>query len=745
MDEPDPANIGGGLNKLTGKIYSSQFFAMLKNRKQLPVWRQKEEFIGVFKKNQTMILEGDTGCGKSTQIPQFVIDALYDESSDMKKCMVGCTQPRRVAAVSVSSRVAAEMDVTIGEEVGYTIRFEDCTSPRTVLKYLTDGMLLREAMADPLLKRYKVIILDEAHERTLATDVLLGLLKKVLRARSDLKLVVMSATLEAKKFQEYLSGAPVMKVPGMLHGVEVFYSTEPVFNYLECAISTVVAIHTYGKPGDILLFLTGEEEIEEACMKIMKTVADLGDRVGPVRVLPLYSTLSLSLQKMVFEPAPQPVTEGGLAGRKIVVATNIAETSLTIEGIVYVVDPGLAKENVYNPISCVESLMVSLISKASAQQRLGRAGRTQQGKCYRLYTEKSFNNLLKPHTCPAILRSNLAGTVLTLKKLGISDLGKFEFMDRPARKTLMRALEVLEYLGAINDKGDLTATGRLISEFPLEPQMSKMLIVSPDFHCTEEILTLSAMLSVPNCFKRPREEAQKADRARGKFAVSHGDHFTLIKVYDEYKRNSEDSAWCDSNYINDSAMATVGHVRQQLLTIMSRLNLHSSTDSHSSSYDYTSIKKAIVSGYFMQTAYRRHTGEYSTRNDDADCFLHPSSCLVGNPKWVIFHEYVWTSKKFIRTVTKISPEWLLEIAPQYHNRPKSEANLFWSGSCTKLRASGYRGSSSQPYEARARNNRQAGVGYSCEEREVDERMELEEGTQDDSAGLKRMGNRAMKR
>ncbi|XP_024362763.1 probable pre-mRNA-splicing factor ATP-dependent RNA helicase DEAH2 isoform X2 [Physcomitrium patens] len=491
--EKSKGNGGGGpvLNPHTGRPYSAKYFEILEKRRTLPVWQQKAEFLSILAKNQTMILVGETGSGKTTQIPQFVVEAGYTTN----RKQVACTQPRRVAAMSVSRRVADEMDVTIGDEVGYSIRFEDCSGPKTTLKYLTDGMLLREAMTDPLLERYRVIILDEAHERTLATDVLFGLLKEVLKNRPDLKLVVMSATLEAEKFQAYFSGAPLMKVPGRLHPVEIFYTQEPERDYLEAAIRTVVQIHICEPPGDILVFLTGEEEIEDACKKIGREVQNLGDQVGPVKAVPLYSTLPPAMQQKIFDAAPPPAKEGGPPGRKIVVSTNIAETSLTIDGIVYVIDPGFAKQKVYNPRIRVESLLVSPISKASAHQRAGRAGRTQPGKCFRLYTEKSFQNDLQPQTYPEILRSNLANVVLTLKKLGIDDLVHFDFMDPPAPETLMRALELLNYLAALDDDGNLTKLGELMSEFPLDPQMSKMLVVSPEFNCSNEILSVTAMLS----------------------------------------------------------------------------------------------------------------------------------------------------------------------------------------------------------------------------------------------------------
>ncbi|XP_047090438.1 probable pre-mRNA-splicing factor ATP-dependent RNA helicase DEAH3 isoform X1 [Lolium rigidum] len=660
------------INPWNGRPYSARYFEILEKRRTLPVWQQKDDFLRVLRDNQTLILVGETGSGKTTQIPQFVLEA----EGLSTRSMVACTQPRRVAAMSVSRRVAEEMDVTIGEEVGYSIRFEDCSSNKTVLKYLTDGMLLREAMADPLLERYKVIVLDEAHERTLATDVLFGLLKEVLKNRPDLKLVVMSATLEAEKFQGYFSSAPLMKVPGRLHPVEIFYTQEPERDYLEAAIRTVVQIHMCEPAGDILVFLTGEEEIEDACRKINKEVNNMGDQVGPVKVVPLYSTLPPAMQQKIFDAAPPPLREGGPAGRKIVVSTNIAETSLTIDGIVYVIDPGFSKQKVYNPRIRVESLLVSPISKASAHQRAGRAGRTQPGKCFRLYTEKSFSGDLQEQTYPEILRSNLANTVLTLKKLGIDDLVHFDFMDPPAPETLMRALEVLNYLGALDDEGNLTPLGEMMSEFPLDPQMSKMLVISPKYNCSNEILSISAMLSVPNCFLRPREAQKAADEAKARFGHIDGDHLTLLNVYHAYKQNNEDPTWCYENFVNARAMKSADNVRQQLVRIMTRFNLKMcSTDFNSREY-YVNIRKAMLSGYFMQVAHLERTGHYLTVKDNQVVHLHPSNCMDHKPEWVIYNEYVLTTRNFIRTVTDIRGEWLVDIAPQYYdltNFPSCEA------------------------------------------------------------------------
>jgi pre-mRNA-splicing factor ATP-dependent RNA helicase DHX15/PRP43 len=410
-------------NRWTGRPYSAKYHSILKTRVKLPVYMFKEKLIESVRDNQIVVVEGETGSGKTTQIPQFLLDDFCTPGESM----IACTQPRRVAATSIASRVADELDVVLGDEVGYSIRFEDVTSSKTVLKFVTDGMLLREAMSDPLLSRYSVILLDEAHERTLATDVLMGLLMQVLATRckgseyGELKVVVMSATLDAEKFQSYFNDAPLLKVPGRTFPVEVFYTAEPERNYVEAAVRTVLHIHEHEEPGDILVFLTGEQEIEQACDEIRDKAAAMGPDKPELVVYPLYSSLPPQQQRLIFSSAPGPRVPGGPPGRKIVVSTNVAETSLTIDGIVYVVDPGFSKQKVFNPRVRVESLLVSPISRASARQRSGRAGRTRPGKCFRLYTEKSFHEDLQETTYPEILRSKMSNTVLTLKKLGIDE------------------------------------------------------------------------------------------------------------------------------------------------------------------------------------------------------------------------------------------------------------------------------------------------------------------------------------
>ncbi|KAI5798953.1 P-loop containing nucleoside triphosphate hydrolase protein [Geopyxis carbonaria] len=661
----------GPENPFNGNHLSKNYFKILHTRRNLPVHAQRAEFLELFHSTQILVFVGETGSGKTTQIPQFV---LFDDLPHLNgRKQVACTQPRRVAAMSVAKRVADEMDVVLGEEVGYNIRFEDKTGPKTILKYMTDGMLLREAMNDHNLDRYSCIILDEAHERTLATDILMGLLKEVAERRPDLKIIIMSATLDAQKFQSYFNDAPLLAVPGRTHPVEIFYTPEPERDYVEAALRTVLQIHATEKEGDILLFLTGEEEIEDACRKIRLEADELLRETdcGPMEVYALYGTLPPQQQQKIFDPAPPPRTPNGTPGRKVVVSTNIAETSLTIDGIVYVVDPGFSKQKVYNPRIRVESLLVSPISKASAQQRAGRAGRTRPGKCFRLYTEQAFKKDLIEQTYPEILRSNLANTVLELKKLGIDDLVHFDFMDPPAPETMMRALEELNYLACLDDDGNLTAMGKMASEFPLDPALAVMLITSPEFYCSNEILSLTALLSVPQVFVRPPSARKAADEMKNLFAHPDGDHLTLLNVYHAFK--SEDaqanpSTWCYNHFLSLRALQSADNVRSQLGRIMERNGLDLMSTPFEDKEYYTNIRRALVSGFFMQVAKKAPNGkQYVTVKDHQDVLLHPSTVLAQDNEWLLYNEFVLTSKNYIRTVTHVKPEWLLEIAPFYYD------------------------------------------------------------------------------
>jgi len=671
LDVPD-AGRPSGMNPYTGRPYSQRYYDILSKRVGLPVYEHKAEVIKAVRENQIVVLVGETGSGKTTQIPQFMVEAGITTG----KQLVGCTQPRRVAAISVAQRVADEMDVVIGQHVGYNIRFEDVTGPNTMLKYMTDGMLLREAMTDPLLERYACIVLDEAHERTLSTDVLFGLIKEIVKQRTDMRLIVMSATLDAGKFQAFFDNAPLIHVPGRLHPVEIFYTEAPERDYLEAAIRTALQVHMCEGPGDILVFLTGEEEIEDACAKLRRDSASAGPDAPELKCLPLYSSLPPAAQQRIFEAAPGPRKPGGQPGRKCVVSTNIAETSLTIDGVVFVIDPGFSKQKVYNPRIRVESLLVSPISQASAKQRAGRAGRTQPGKCFRLYTLKAFKSELQEQTYPEILRSNLGSVVLQLKKLGIEDLVHFDFMDPPAPETLMRALELLNYLGALDDDGNLTDLGSMMSEFPLDPQMAKTLVASHKYKCSQEMLTIVAMLSVQQCFMRPKDKQKEADEAKARFAHEDGDHLTMLNVYHAYKNNNDDTSWCYENFINHRAMKQSDNVREQLSRLMQRFDIPLVATHFQDQDYYLNIRKALTAGFFMQVAHLERTGHYLTVKDNQVVDMHPSTALDHKPEWVCYNEFVLTTKNFIRTVTDIKGEWLIEIAPHYYelsNFPDCEA------------------------------------------------------------------------
>lgn len=660
----------GPMNPFNGNQLSDRYFGILKTRRDLPVHAQRQEFLEMLQKTQILVFVGETGSGKTTQIPQFV---LYDDLPQMEGKMVACTQPRRVAAMSVAQRVAQEMDVTLGEEVGYSIRFEDMTSQKTILKYMTDGMLLREAMNDHNLSRYSCIMLDEAHERTLATDILMGLLKEVVARRPDLKIIIMSATLDAQKFQKYFMNAPLLAVPGRTHPVEIFYTPEPERDYVEAALRTVLQIHATEAEGDILLFLTGEEEIEDAVRKITLESDEMIREAdaGPLKCYPLYGSLPPHQQQKIFEDAPKPFKPGGRPGRKCIVSTNIAETSLTIDGIVYVVDPGFSKQKVYNPRIRVESLLVSPISKASAQQRAGRAGRTRPGKCFRLYTEGAFKKELIDQSYPEILRSNLASTVLELKKLGIDDLVHFDLMDPPAPETLMRALEELNYLACLDDEGELTQLGKLASEFPLDPALAVMLISSPEFYCSNEMLSLTALLSVPQVFVRPAAARKRADEMKDLFAHEDGDQLTMLNVYHAFKSpaaQENPKQWCHDHFLSYRALQQADNVRLQLKRIMEREEIELVSTPFEDKKYYENIRRALVAGFFMQVAKKDTSGKtYVTVKDNQSVLLHPSTVLGQDSEWVMYNEFVLTSKNYIRTVTAVKPEWLLDIAPMYYD------------------------------------------------------------------------------
>lgn len=634
-------------------------------RKSLPIYQYRDEFLAALEQYQVLVIVGETGSGKTTQLPQYLHEAGYTKNG-MK---VGCTQPRRVAAMSVAARVADEVGVKVGNEVGYTIRFEDCTSDKTILKYMTDGMLLREFMTEPDLGGYSALMIDEAHERTVHTDILLALVKDLSRERPDLKLLISSATMNAEKFAQYFDDAPIFNIPGRRYPVDIYYTPAPEANYLAAAITTTFQIHTTQGKGDILIFLTGQDEIEAAELEIAETAKKLGSRIKELVICPIYANLPSELQSKIFEPTPD-------GARKVVLATNIAETSLTIDGIVYVIDPGYVKENVYNPATGMSNLVVVPCSRASANQRSGRAGRVGPGKCFRLYTKFAYMNEMDESTTPEIQRTNLNGVVLQLKSLGINELLEFEFMDPPPTEALIGALNQLFALQALNHRGELTKMGRQMAEFPTDPMLAKAVLAADKEGCVEEVLSIVSMLGEASAlFFRPKDKKIHADSARNRFTVKDGgDHITLLNVWNQWVDSDFSPVWSKENFLQQRSLTRARDVRDQLAKLCERVEVAPSTCGAS---NLRPIKRAITAGFFPNAARLQKSGDsYRTVKNNTTVWIHPSSVLMAiDPpeKMVVYFELVQTTKEYMRSVMPIEPRWLSELAPHFHKKKDIEA------------------------------------------------------------------------
>ncbi|KFA70521.1 hypothetical protein S40285_00557 [Stachybotrys chlorohalonatus IBT 40285] len=630
----------------------SQTKSLREQREFLPAFAVREDLLRVIRENQVIIVIGETGSGKTTQLTQFLYEDGYGRSG-----LIGCTQPRRVAAMSVAKRVSEEMEVELGSTVGYAIRFEDCTSKETVIKYMTDGVLLRESLNEPDLDKYSCIIMDEAHERALNTDILMGLFKKILQRRRDIKLIVTSATMNAKRFSDFFGGAPDFTIPGRTFPVDVMFHRSPVEDYVDQAVQQVLAIHVSMDAGDILVFMTGQEDIEITCELVQKRLDALNDP-PKLSILPIYSQMPADLQAKIFDRAAPGV-------RKCIVATNIAETSLTVDGIKYVVDAGYSKMKVYNPKMGMDTLQITPISQANASQRSGRAGRTGPGKAFRLYTDKAFKEELYMQTIPEIQRTNLSNTVLMLKSLGVKDLLDFDFMDPPPQDTISTSMFDLWALGALDNLGELTELGRKMSAFPMDPSLAKLLITAEDYGCSEEMITIVSMLSVPNVFYRPKERQDEADAQREKFWVHESDHLTYLQVYSAWKANGYSDGWCIKHFLHPKSLRRAKEIREQLLDIirMQKMQLISC------GMDWDIIRKCICSGYYHQAAKYKGSGEYINLRTNLGVQLHPTSALYAGhpPDYVVYHELILTSKVYVSTVTAVDPHWLADLGGVFYS------------------------------------------------------------------------------
>ncbi|TAQ84759.1 hypothetical protein B7494_g6918 [Chlorociboria aeruginascens] len=642
----------------------------------LPIARHRQSLLYLIETYAVTIVVGQTGSGKTTQIPQYLDQAGW--------CADG--KPRRVAATTVAMRVAEEVGCRVGEQVGYSIRFEDVTSASTRIKFLTDGLLLREALVDPLLSRYSVVMVDEAHERSLSTDMLLGVLKKILKKRpNDLRIIISNDLIShgssGQGASDTLGGnvGRIISLEGRMYPVDVLYLETPAEDFVEKAVQTVFDIHTKEPDGDILVFLTGREEIDAAVQAISERAADLHPRAQSILPLPLYAGLSTEQQMYVFEAAPENT-------RKVILSTNIAEASITIEAIIYVIDAGFVKLRAYNPTTGIETLTASPISKASATQRAGRAGRTKPGKCYRLYTESTFQALAEA-TVPEIQRANLAPVILQLKALGIDNIARFNFLTPPPAELIIRALELLYSLGALDDYAKLTRPlGIRMAELSVEPMMGKTLLSAPSFNCLSEILTIAAMASVGGnngIFFHHDGEKKRMETARQKFAVEEGDHLMLLNVYQAFiTKGRKEARFCHENFLNFKSLTKAISIRAQLKRYLERfgMNVDESLSSHSNSNKTSltvggegvgkssQILRCLTSGYFAHAAKMQPDGTFRNVAGGTILHAHPSSLMFNRrAEWVIFHEVMETGKKiFIRDVSKIEKGWLLEYAPEFY-------------------------------------------------------------------------------
>jgi len=643
--------------------------------------------------NDSLIIVGETGSGKTTQIP-LILRSIMGEND-----RIAVTQPRKVAARSVTRFVADQVGCKIGEEVGYKIRFDDQTEEGTLVNFMTDGILLREMLADPLLSKYTIVMVDEAHERSLNIDLTLGLLKVIQKVRKEkgaepLKIVVTSATIEKEKFSKFFNNAPTIDIPGRIHPINIHYEKETPSDYIKAASEKVREIVESGKDGDILIFMPGEDDINKTIKKIEEI------SIPNIQLLPLHGRLSPEDQDRIFDSSDKR--------RKVIISTNIAETSVTVPKVRHVIDTGLIKQKVYNPDSGIEALVVTKHAKSGCIQRAGRAGRVAPGDCYRLYSKEDFEER-EQFELPEIQRSNIAHVVLSMKQLGIKNVESFEFIDPPEEEAFENAIKSLKSLGALDNEGNLTEIGRIMAELPLEPHISRMLIEANIHGCVEEIATIVSFLGGRPVFIRPEKLEYEADSKHRAFKDRNSDFLTLLNVwrgYEEKVREYEEKVrewnkqsieykkknpypigvevWVRNNFLNIKVLNEVKDVREQLFRILEKNGIK-----RNSSEDKNAIGKSIAAG--LADNLIRLYAKYSyirPRDGESNLFIHPSSVTFGqNPQFVVSAEIVETSKKYARVCQIVEPEWVRDIVPSlvkevpehaYYDRDRDQVVCYYS-------------------------------------------------------------------
>ena len=624
--------------------------ALQRERAGLPISASRQAIVDAIKQHDTVILVGETASGKSTQIPQFLHEAGLSSGG-----IIACTQPRRVAAVSLAARVALEVAPAPSAPpapsiVAHSIRFDDASTAHTRIKYITDGMLLREALLSPLLPAYSVVILDEAHERSVNTDVLCYLLSTI-QARRSLKVVVMSATLDTDVFARYFR-APVLRVEGRQYPVDVLYAAEAQDDYVDAAVTTALQVHLHEADGDVLVFLPGQEDIESAIALLEEKLPLLPSACPPYLPLPLYAALSHEQQMAVFRPCAQ---------RKVIVATNIAETSLTIPGVRYVVDSGLAKVKTAHPSLPLALLAVQEISQAEAWQRSGRAGRERAGKAYRLYTEATYERFRRERE-PEMRNAELSGLVLQLKGLGVHDILKVRWLTEPSRDSLRWALERLLGLGALEVDGGLSADGKAMVSLPVDVGCARALLMSAkdEWACAEEMLTIVSMLTVGSVFTHTSERgAQGTAAVRRLWSSDEGDHMVLLRVWRDWLKHKTSAGWCDEWRVQRRSLVKVEQVRLQMAAMLGRLHLPVLSASDEV------VRRCLAFAFHLRIARREPAAAataspaYVTLFDAQRVWIHPASTLRGRGcEYVLYHELVLTKRPYMRDCLRVEADWV---------------------------------------------------------------------------------------
>lgn len=649
---------------------------------ELPIIRHRQEIVQAIKDNRVIIVSGETGCGKSTQLPKMCLEAGQGLAGK-----IACTQPRRLAAITIAQRISDELHQPLGRAVGYKIRFQDKTSPGSYLKILTDGMLLAETEGDHLLTEYDTIIIDEAHERNLNIDFLIGLTHHLLEKRPELKLIITSATLEVEKFARAFDQPPVFKVSGRLFPVEVMYfdragsqsKKKEEQDYVELAVEAVDFIQREKKPGDILVFMPTEQDIMETCRRLQ------GRHYPDSIILPLFARMPAQQQKQIYA-----IQQG-----KIVVATNVAETSLTIPGIRYVVDTGLARLSQYQPSSGIHSLPVLPISRASAEQRKGRCGRVSEGLCLRLYSKEDF--LDRPHyTPPEILRSNLAEVILRMLYLELGDPLKFPFLDPPAVKSVQDGYRTLSELGAISktdNRYELTSVGRQMASLPLDPRLSRMLLQAVRLGCLEEVAIIAGALSIQDPRLRPLDKAADADRLQSVFEHSESDFLTLVNIWRAMKTMGQDPVdtpslkkFAHDYFLSYNRLREWSYIHDQILEILAEQKIKPASDKTllTESDRYAAIHQSILSGFISHLAVQKEKNIYqAARHQEA--MLWPGSALFKKPAaWIVAAELVRTNRLYLRLAARVNPGWAETVAP--HLCHYSYESPYWDKDRGQVRA-----------------------------------------------------------